>query len=73
MDVNAIGNLIATLGFPIVAAAALFWYMNKQQENHKEETNALRDSIEKNSLVLAELKELIKYLVSELKGNDKGN
>ena len=74
MDVNAIGNLIATLGFPIVAAAALFWYMNKQQENHKDETNALRDSIEKNSLVLAELKELIKYLVSELKeNNDKGN
>ena len=73
MDPNAIGNLIATLGFPIVAAGALFWYMYKQQENHKEETNALRDSIEKNSLVLAELKELIKYLVSELKENDKGH
>ena len=73
MDVNAIGNLIATLGFPIVAAAALFWFMNKQQTDHKEETNALRESIEKNSLVLAELKELIKYLVSELKENDKGN
>ena len=73
MDISAIGNLIATLGFPIVAAAALFWYMNKQSENHKEETNALRDSIEKNSLVLAELKELIKYLVSELKNDDKSN
>lgn len=73
MDISAIGNLIATLGFPIVAAAALFWYMNKQSENHKEETNALRDSIEKNSLVLAELKELIKYLVSELKSDDKSN
>ena len=67
MDINAIGNLIATLGFPIVAAAALFWYVNKQRETHNEETTALRESIEKNTIVLAELKELITYLVGELK------
>ena len=67
MDPNAIGNLIATLGFPVVAAAALFWFMNKQQEQHKEETDALRKSIEENTVVLAELKELITYLVGELK------
>lgn len=64
MDVNAIGQLIASLGFPIVAAAALFWYVNKKDE----ETKALRESISENTTVLEGLKELITYLVTELKG-----
>lgn len=67
MDVQVIGQLVASLGFPIVAAAALFWYINKQRESHESETKALQDSLNQNSTVLAELKELIIYLVGELK------
>lgn len=67
MDIQAIGQLIASLGFPIVAAAALFWYINKQRESHESETKALQDSLNQNTTVLAELKELITYLVGELK------
>lgn len=66
MDYNAIGQLITSLGFPIVAAAALFWYVLKKDE----ETKALRESIQENTTVLEGLKELITYLVSELKGKD---
>lgn len=72
MDIQTIGQLVASLGFPIVAAAALFWYMNKQRESHEAETKAMRDSLNENTKVLSELKELIKYLVSDLKGDKNG-
>lgn len=72
MDIQVIGQLIASLGFPIVAAAALFWYINKQRESHEEETKSLRDSLDRNTTILEELKGLITYLVGELKnGNDR--
>ena len=67
MDVATIAQLITTLGFPIVAAAALFWYVNKKDEQHRDEMNSLKNSLDKNSSVLDELKGLITYLVGELK------
>lgn len=62
MDMQLIMNMISTLGFPIVVAVALFWYINKQNENHKEEINSLRETIQDNTNILHELKELIKVL-----------
>ena len=53
-----------------MAAAALFWYINKKDTQHNEETKALQKSLEENTTVLAELKSLITFLVGELK-NDK--
>lgn len=67
MDVNDITQIIASLGFPIVAAIALFWYLNKERESHDKEMAALNESLNKNTTVLSELKELITYLVGELK------
>ena len=62
MDYELIMNAITTVGFPIVVCAALFWYINKQNENHREEINALRDTIGENTNILHELKELIKVI-----------
>ena len=61
-DPTMVENLISTLGFPIAVSVALFWYINKQGENHKEEINALRETIAENTNILHELKELIKAL-----------
>ena len=69
MDVNIISQIIATLGFPIVAAAALFWYINKKDERHAEEIQALKKSLEDNTSILTELKTLITFLVGDK--NDK--
>lgn len=66
MDVQVIGQLIASLGFPIVAAAALFWMVNKNEERHKEEIGELRKTIEDNTSVLASLKDLIQVLVNRM-------
>ena len=65
MDYDILINAISTLGFPIVVSAALFWYVNRQQENHKEEITALRDTINENTTILHELKELIKVIAEK--------
>ena len=64
MDAQVIGQLIASLGFPIVAAAAMFWMVNKNEERHKDEISDLRKTIEDNTSVLASLKELIQIIVN---------
>ena len=64
MDVQVIGQLVATLGFPIVACGAMFWMVNKNEERHKEEMTGLRKTIEDNTNVLTSLKELIQIIVN---------
>ena len=64
MDIQIIGQLIASLGFPIVACCALFWLVNKQDERHKTEMDSLRKTIEDNTNVLLSLKELIQIIVN---------
>ena len=65
MDIQVIGQLVASLGFPIVACGALFWMMNKQEERHGEEIGSLRKTIEDNTNVLSSLKELIQIIVNK--------
>ena len=63
MDIQVLSQIITSIGFPIVAAGALFWYVNKLTESHREETEAMRKTIESNTNILIELKELIKHMV----------
>ena len=46
MDANAISQLIGTMGFPIAACIALFWYMIRQDERFTAIVDKLRDSID---------------------------
>ena len=62
MDVNVILQAISTVGFPICACGALFWMVNKQDESHRNEVNALRDVLEQNTAAIIELKDMIKYM-----------
>lgn len=57
MDASTIQQLISNLGFPIVMCGALFWYMNRQEERHREEQEALRGSLDKNTDILNRLYE----------------
>ena len=65
MDVQVIGQLVASLGFPIVASGALFWFVNKQEERHKEEIEGVRQTLEDNTQVLTSLKELIQVIIKK--------
>lgn len=42
---NDIITIISNVGFPIGMCLLLFWYMQKEAENHKEETNGLKAAI----------------------------
>ena len=48
-------QIISTLGFPIAAAIACFWYMTKLNEMHREETESLRDAVNNNTIAITKL------------------
>ena len=66
MDAATIGQLIASLGFPVVAAGAMFWYVNKQDERHREEMGEMRKTLEDNTTVLSGLKEIISVFITKM-------
>lgn len=55
MDVGTVTQLIGSLGFPIVCCAALFWYLVKEKDAHKEEMEELRKSVEANTTAINSL------------------
>lgn len=50
-----ISDIVKNLGFPIVCCGALFWYMVKQRDMHKEETDKMTEALNNNTLVLEKL------------------
>lgn len=65
MDANLIMQAISTLGFPIVVAVALFWKMNEQDRNHKEEMQKMTEAVNNNTLVL-------QRLIDRMEGGNNG-
>lgn len=55
MDINIILQAISTVGFPIVVAAAMFWKMNKEDEDHKVEMEKVTEAVNNNTLVIQKL------------------
>ena len=59
MDVSEIITIINTVGFPIVVAGALFWYMTRESEMHKSEMQGMKEAIEELKLAIVQLTALI--------------
>lgn len=59
MDVSSWTSVISTIGFPIAACCAIFYMMNKEREDHKNEITTLKDVISNINETLASLKQLI--------------
>ncbi len=55
MDFSAVSQLISSVGFPIAACVALFWQMNRESTQHKEEMDALKESLSQNTLAITKL------------------
>lgn len=66
MDVGAIIQIVGSLGFPIAACIAVFWYLMKESENHKEEVNKLSEALQNNTIALTKL-------CDELEKGDRNN
>lgn len=52
---NVILTAISTVGFPVVVSCALFWKMNKQDEDHKQEMTKVTEAINNNTIALTKL------------------
>lgn len=70
MDVNAILQAVGTLGFPIVCAFAMAWYVkymtdrnredvDKLNEQHKQEMKEVTTALNNNTLALQKLSDVI--------------
>jgi hypothetical protein len=55
VDIATIGQLIGTLGFPIVACGALFWLINKNEANRREDNAKFTEAINNNTIVITKL------------------
>ena len=55
MDFNTLLQAITTVGFPIVMSVALLYEIKDMTTKHQEESNILSDSMNKNTLVLQKL------------------
>lgn len=62
MDLEVILQAISTIGFPIAACIGLFWYLNQERESHKEEMAAVTKALNDNTLVMQELKTMLKLI-----------
>lgn len=54
-------QIISSVGFPIAACVALFYFMITLLKEHKEEINALRQVLQDNTLALIKLQEAIEH------------
>lgn len=63
--VKLIVDLISNVGFPIACVCALFWYINKSDNDHKTESQNYAKAIENNTIVMQEIKTLLEELTHE--------
>lgn len=63
MDIDSVSQLVSNVGFPVAVCIALFFYMEKQNERHQQETDKLNETVQSNTKVLTELCTLIKTLI----------
>lgn len=62
---TGITTAISTVGFPIAICLILLWYIYKLSEMHKEETKEFTEALNKNTIALQKLADMI--------GEDKSN
>ncbi len=73
MDVQAIIQAVSTLGFPIVMCAALLYYLNLERESHKEEMESMKEALDRNTVIMTELKEMLSVITGIQSRNGGSN
>ena len=68
MDTQAFSQFISSLGFPIVACMIMWKSLQDSTAAHKEEMDGLKESLNQNTLVLSELKQMLKDFKEETPG-----
>lgn len=68
MDVQTLTQLVSSVGFPIVACLIMWKALQDSTAAHKEEMDAMRESLNQNTVVLAELKQMLRDLRDVARG-----
>ena len=68
MDTQAFSQFISSLGFPIVACVIMWKSLQDITAAHKEEMDGMKESLNQNTLVLSELKQMLKDFKESLPG-----
>ena len=68
MDTQVFTQLISSVGFPIVACMIMWKSLQDSTAAHKEEMDGMKESLNQNTLVLSELKQMIKDFKELLPG-----
>lgn len=55
MEITELVNLISSMGAPVAFAAALFWYMTKQDAKRGEEISKITEALNNNTIILTKL------------------
>lgn len=67
VDITQISQVISSLGFPIVMCLTLMKYCEELNEQHKSETQALRDAINSSTSMVSKLDSKIDTLLDVFK------
>ena len=61
MDIGVITQLIGSLGFPIACVIAMFFFWNKEREDHKSEMQKMTEALNNNTLALIKIESIIEH------------
>lgn len=70
MDVNTVDKFVSTVGFPVAMCCAMMYIMLKSEENHKNEVDSLKDSLNSNTNILVQLKQLLADFLRNGEGDE---
>ena len=71
MDAQGISSMIGSLGFPIVMCIIMIKLIFTMEESHKEEIDALKESLNNNTNVLTKLETMLNIYMKD--NEDKTN
>ena len=65
MDAQGISSMIGSLGFPIVMCIIMIKLIFTMEESHKEEIDALKESLNNNTNVLTKLETMLNIYMKD--------
>lgn len=61
MDIGVITQLISTMGFPIACVIAMFYFWNKERDDHKTEMQKMTEALNNNTLALIKIESILDH------------
>lgn len=57
MDISIVTEFINNVGFPIACVTAMFWMLNQEREQHRQEAEKFAEAVNSNTQVMTRILE----------------